>query len=48
MERYIVDKGLNKEYAGITGVPEFVQASVEFALTKDCPAVVNKTVSSSA
>ena len=47
-ERSIVDKGLNKEYAGITGVPEFVQASVEFALSKDSPAVVNKTVSPSA
>ena len=38
-------KDLNKEYAGITGVPEYVQASVEFALTKDSPVVKEKRVS---
>lgn len=45
MERSLVEKGLNKEYAGMTGVPEFVQASVAFVFTHDAPVVVNKNVS---
>ena len=40
-----MEKGLNKEYAGMTGVPEFVQASVAFVFTHDAPVVVNKNVS---
>lgn len=40
-----MEKGLNKEYAGMTGVPEFVQASVAFAFTHDAPVIVNKNVS---
>ena len=45
VERSLVEKGLNKEYAGMMGVPEFVQASVAFAFTHDSPLFVNKTVS---
>ena len=45
VERLIDTKDLNKEYAGITGVPEFVKASVEFALTKDNQVVKNNHVS---
>ena len=48
VERTLVSEDLNKEYAGMTGVPEFVQASVALAFTNDSPAVVNKTVSCSA
>ena len=45
MEKLIDTKDLNKEYAGITGVPEFVKASVEFALTKDSQVVKKNHVS---
>jgi aspartate aminotransferase len=47
VERMIEAKDLNKEYAGITGVPEYVQASVEFALTKDSPVVKEKRFAAS-
>ena len=45
VEKSLFEKNLNKEYALITGVPEFVKASVEFALTKDNEFVKNNCVS---
>lgn len=34
-EKKIVESGLNKEYAGITGVPEFTKAALELAYGPD-------------
>lgn len=38
-EKKVVDAKLNKEYAGITGVPEFTKAAAILAYGKDSPAL---------
>ncbi|KAI0484043.1 aminotransferase [Xylariaceae sp. FL0804] len=38
-EQKVVSAGLNKEYAGITGVPDFTKAAVKLAYGKDSPAL---------
>ncbi|KAI9898196.1 hypothetical protein N3K66_006556 [Trichothecium roseum] len=38
-EKTIVEKKMNKEYAGITGVPEFPKAAVKLAYGADSPAL---------
>lgn len=41
-EKRVLAKNLNKEYAGITGVPEFTAAAVELAYGADSPAILEK------
>jgi len=47
-EAKLVAEGWNgvfqKEYAGITGIPEFVNASLEFGYGKDSPAIKEKRI----
>ena len=38
-ERRVIDDKMNKEYAGITGVPEFPQAAAKLAYGNDSPAL---------
>lgn len=45
-EKRIVDKGLDKEYAGVLGIPEFRTATAELLLTKDCPFISNNQIAS--
>ena len=48
-EEKVIASRLNKEYAGITGIPEFTKAAVELAYGKDSPALdriaVTQTIS---
>lgn len=38
-ERRLCERGADKEYAGIVGLPRFVQLAMQFAYGKDCVAV---------
>ena len=42
----MIAAGMNKEYAGITGVPEYVKLARRFALGADCPALKANRVAS--
>lgn len=43
-EQKIMDANMNKEYAGISGIPGFVKLSLEFAYGKDCAPLVEGRV----
>lgn len=43
-EKRVIAKSLNKEYAGITGVPEFSSAAAELAYGSDSPAILENRV----
>lgn len=43
-EKTLLDKNLDKEYAGITGVPAFTSAAAQLAYGPDSPALLEKRV----
>ncbi|KAF5099136.1 hypothetical protein D0Z03_001084 [Geotrichum reessii] len=43
-EKRVAQKNLNKEYAGITGVPDFTAAAAELAYGSDSPALLEKRI----
>lgn len=43
-EQALLDKKLNKEYAAITGIPEFTTAAAELAYGANSPAILEKRV----
>lgn len=46
-EKLLLDQNLDKEYAGITGVPSFIDAAGRLAYGEDSALLKDKRVSSS-
>ena len=45
-ERRVIEANMNKEYAGITGLPDFSKLAIKFALGADSPALADGRVAS--
>ena len=45
-ERRVIEANMNKEYAGITGLPDFAKLAIRFALGADSPLLVDGRVAS--
>jgi len=45
-ERRVVEASMNKEYAGITGLPDFAKLAIKFALGADSPVLAEGRVAS--
>ena len=45
-ERRVIEANMNKEYAGITGLPDYAKLAIRFALGADSPVLADGRVAS--